>query len=117
MTQYLLSIYQPDGPTPPTDVLERIGRELQQIDADLRAAGSWVFTGGLHDPGSATVVRPRDSDVVMTDGPYLEGKEHIGGFWVITVADLDEALTWADRAARAIGLPIEVRPFRGQDDH
>jgi hypothetical protein len=112
MTQYLLSIYQPDGPAPAAEVMEQVGRDLHVLNEEIRAAGSWVFTGGLHSPGSATVVRARDSEVIITDGPYVEGKEHIGGFWIITAPDLDAALDWAGRATRATGLPIEVRPFQ-----
>ena len=117
MTQYLLSIYQPDGPPPPPEQLSRVAADLHVLNEELKAAGSWVFTGGLHDPATATVVRRGGADVLMTDGPYLEGKEHIGGFWVITATDLDEALRWAAGATLAIGLPIEVRPFRDQADY
>jgi hypothetical protein len=74
-----------------------------------------VFSGGLHAPTTATVVRLTDGEMVTTDGPYIEGKEHIGGFTVIKAADLDAALEWGRKAARAITLPIEVRPF--QDQH
>jgi hypothetical protein len=112
MTQYLLSIHQPDGPPPGPEVMDRVARDLHVLNEELKAAGSWVFTGGLHAPSSVTVVRLRDGDVVTTDGPYVEGKEHIGGFWVITAPDLDAALDWADKATRATTLPIEVRPFR-----
>ena len=109
MTQYLVSIYQPDGGEPDAETLERIGRALHQLNTDLRESGSWVFTGGLHPPSSATVVR---ADGLMTDGPYLEGKEHIGGFWVVEAPDLDVALAWGRRVAAATTLPVEVRPFR-----
>jgi hypothetical protein len=117
MTQYLLSIYQPDGSPPGPEVLKAVGEDLHVLNEQLKAAGSWVFTGGLHASSSATVVRQRGGDVVMTDGPYLEGKEHIGGFWIITAPDLDEALDWAARATRATGLPIEVRPFQNVADY
>ena len=112
MTRYLLSIYQPDGPPPAADVLARVGGDLHELNERIKAAGSWVFTGGLHGPDTATVVRPRGGGTVITDGPYTEGKEHIGGFWIIAAADLDTALEWATAAARATGLPIEVRPFQ-----
>ena len=112
MTLYLLSIYQPDGPIPPPETLTRIMAELDEIDRDLRATGSWVFAGGLHAPSTATVVRVKDGETLMTDGPFIEGKEHIGGFSVIRAADLDAALEWAQRFARTTGLPIEVRPFQ-----
>jgi hypothetical protein len=112
MTQYMLTIYQPDGPAPPPEVLEPVGRELHALNQDLKAAGAWVFSRGLHAPTTATVVRVRDRDVMITDGPYVEGKEHIGGFWIVEAPDLDAALVWARRAARATTLPIEVRPFQ-----
>ncbi|MCX4821842.1 YciI family protein [Streptomyces sp. NBC_01142] len=111
MKQYLLSIYQPDGDPPPPEFLEPIMRDLEAVNAELRAAGAWVFSGGLHPPGTATVVRLKDNEVLTTDGPYIEGKEHIGGFTVIRAADLDAALEWGRKLARAITLPIEVRPL------
>ncbi|MGW0777180.1 YciI family protein [Streptomyces sp. NPDC002835] len=112
MTQYLLSIYQPDGDVPPPEVLDPIMRDVEAVNAELRAAGAWVFAGGLHAPSTATVVRCKDDEVLMTDGPYLEGKEHIGGFTVIEAPDLDAALGWGRKLARAITLPIEVRPLQ-----
>jgi hypothetical protein len=111
MKQYLLSIYQPDGDPPPPEILEPIMRDLEAVNAELRAAGAWVFAGGLNAPGTATVVRLKDDEVLTTDGPYLEGKEHIGGFTVIQAPDLDAALEWGRRLAQAITLPIEVRPM------
>ena len=114
MTRYLLSIYQPDGPPPEPAVMEHVAADLHRLNEDLKSAGSWVFTGGLHAPDSATVVR---ADGLMTDGPYLEGKEHIGGFWVIDATDLDAALEWGRRAAEATTLPIEVRPFQDVADY
>ncbi len=109
MPQYLLSIYQPDGPVPGTETMARISTDLHRLNDELRQSGSWVFTGGLHAPSSATVVR---ADGMITDGPYLEGKEHIGGVYVITAPDQDAALAWGRKAAAATTLPIEVRPFR-----
>jgi hypothetical protein len=108
--QYLMSIYQPDGDAPP-ELLDRVMRELDTLNAEIRAAGAWVFSGGLHPPSTATVVRAADGDTLTTDGPYLEGKEHVGGFWVIGADDLDDALEWGRRASRATTLPIEVRPL------
>ena len=113
MTQYLLSVYQPDGPTPDPATLQQIMDEVDAVDTQMRAAGVWVFAGGLHAPDTATVVRSRDDEVLMTDGPYVEGKEHLGGFTVINADDLDAALVWAGRLAGATGLPVEVRPFQG----
>jgi hypothetical protein len=112
MPQYLLSIYQPDGGPPPSEVLERVMRELDAVNQELRAAGMWVFTGGLHAPSTATVVRKREGETLLTDGPFAEGKEHIGGIYVIRAPDLDAALAWAEQIARATALPIEARPFQ-----
>ncbi len=114
MKQYLLSIYQPDGAPPPADVLAEIMRDVRAVDQELRSAGAWVFTGGLHAPDSATVVHPRREGMPMTDGPYVEGKEHIGGLTIIKAANLDDALDWGRKLARATTLPIEVRPFLGE---
>jgi hypothetical protein len=114
VTQYLLSIYQPDGDLPPDDVLAQIGRELGAMREELRAAGAWVFAGGLAEPGRARVVHPLRERMPITDGPYVEAKEHIGGLNIIEVANDDEALEWARRLARVTTLPIEVRPFRGE---
>ncbi|GEA88510.1 YciI family protein [Cellulomonas cellasea] len=112
MTQYLLSVMQPDGPAPEPEVLGPIMAAVEALDAELRAAGVWLFTGGLHDASTATVLRAQDDEVLVTDGPYLEGKEHLGGFTVIDVPDLDVALGWGRRMARATELPVEVRPFQ-----
>jgi hypothetical protein len=113
--QYLLSIYQPDGDPPPPEVLEPIMRDLEALNADLRAAGAWVFTARLHPPSTATVLRAKDGDVLLTDGPYLEGKEHIGGFIVIAAQDLDAALDWGRRLTQVIEpLAVEVRPLQGE---
>lgn len=110
--QYLLGIYQPDGEPPAPEILEPIMRKVAALNEELRAAGAWVFAGGLHAPDTATVVRVRDEEVLTTDGPYVEGKEHLGGFTVIRAADLDEALAWGRRLAEATTLPIEVRPLK-----
>jgi hypothetical protein len=112
MQQYLLSIYQPDGDPPSPEFLEPIMRDVEAVNAELRAADAWVFAGGLHPPSTATVVQLKDNEVLTTDGPYLEGKEHIGGFTVIQAPDLDAALEWGRKLARAITLPIEVRPLQ-----
>jgi hypothetical protein len=112
MKKYLLAMYQPDGDPPPPEVLGPIMERIGRWDRELKDAGAWVFTGRLHLADTSTTVRVRDGDIVVTDGPYLEGKEHLGGFTVIQAEDLDEALDWARKLAEAIGvLPIEVRPF------
>lgn len=111
MKQYLVSIYQPAGPPPSVEFLEPIMRNIKAINEEMIAAGAWVFTAGLHPPDSATVVRANGEGFLITDGPFAEGKEHIGGFYVINADDLDAALGWAQKIARATApLSIEVRP-------
>src|SRR2546421_8002973 len=112
MKRYLLSIYQPDGDPPPPEALEKVMQDVGALIQEIKAAGAWVFNGGLHAPSTATVVRLQDGEVLMTDGPYVEGKEHIGGLCIINAPDLDAALDWGRKLARAITLPIEVRPFQ-----
>jgi hypothetical protein len=120
MKQYLLSIYQPDGETPPPEVLADVMRNVNALIDETKAAGVWVFNGGLHPPGSATVVRIQRGEALITDGPFAESKEHLGGFLIIRAPDLDAALEWARKLARTLtipghnGLPIEVRPFHGE---
>jgi len=114
MKQYLLTIYQPDGVTPPPEFLDRVMSDLGAIEDDMRADGAWVFSGGLHQASIATVVRQKGSEVLMTDGPYTESKEHVGGLWIVKAPDLDAALGWAGRIAQATTLPIEVRPFHDE---
>ena len=114
MRQYLLSIYQPDGPPPAPEVLEKIMSEIGEIRNELKSRGAWVFGDGLHAPSTATVLRAQGEQVMTIDGPFSEGKEHIGGLMIIRAADLDEALEWGRRYARATMLPIEVRPFQGE---
>ncbi|MGH3303548.1 MAG: YciI family protein [Streptosporangiaceae bacterium] len=113
MAQYLISVYQPDTNPPPPDVLGPIMEQVAKWRSELEAAGAWVFTGGLQPPSTATVLRVRDGEVVITDGPFTEGKEHLGGFTVIRAADLDEALRWSQQFAEIAGLPVEVRPLVG----
>ncbi|HEX6233744.1 MAG TPA: YciI family protein [Jiangellaceae bacterium] len=115
MTRYLLSMYQPDGPAPEPEILDPIMRDINAVEQQMRDAGVWVFSGGLHEPSSATVLRAEGDEVLITDGPYVEGKEHLGGFTIIEAPDLDVALEWGSKLARAIRLlPIEVRPFQDQ---
>lgn len=112
MPQYLLSIMQPDGAAPPPEVLEPIMRNAAALREEMKAANSLVFSGGLCAPSTATVVRVRNGETLMTDGPYTEGKEHIGGFLIVSAPDLDAALEWGRKTAEVITLPIEVRPFQ-----
>jgi hypothetical protein len=114
MPQYLLSVYQPDSPPPPPEVLDPIMKQVQAWREELEAASAWVFTGGLYPPGTATVLRPQPGGgVLITDGPFAEGKEHVGGFTVIRAADLDEALRWGRKFIEITRLPVEVRPAIG----
>ena len=112
MKQYLLSMYQPDGDPPPPEVLGPIMRDVYAVQQEMKDAGAWVFTAGLNAASAATVVRIKDAECLITDGPFTEGKEHIGGFTVIEAPDLDAALAWARKLAQATTLPIEVRPVR-----
>jgi hypothetical protein len=112
MTRYLLSVVQPESDPPPSLDLAKIRHDVESLHGEMRAAGAWVFSGSLHAPSTATVVRVRDGEELMTDGPFAEGKEFIGGLTIIEAPDLDAALAWARKAARATTLPIEVRPFR-----
>jgi hypothetical protein len=116
MKQYLLSIYQPDGNPPPPAVLQKVMHDVEALRAEMRAASVWVFSGGLHPPSTATVLRAQGDEPLMTDGPFTEGKEHIGGLVIIKAADLDAALAWGRKLAKATTLPIEVRPFQGEGD-
>jgi hypothetical protein len=111
MTLYLLSLYQPDG-EPPSEVdLAEIMRQLYELEDEMKAQEVWVFSAGLHPPSTATVVQAKDGEVLTTDGPFTEGKEHLGGFTIVEAADLDAALGWANRMTMITALPIEVRPL------
>lgn len=113
MTQYLLSVYQPDSEPPPPDVLNGIMRNVRAVNQAMKDAGVWVFTAGPHAASASTVVRVKEGQPLITDGPFAEGKEHVGGFTIIEAEDLDVALDWARKLAQATTLPIEVRPVRG----
>ncbi len=110
MAQYLLNLVQPVGDPPPPEVLEPIMRDVRAVSEEMRTAGAWVFAVGLHAPEASTVLKPQGDEVLVVDGPYVEAKEFIGGFTVVEADDLDAALEWGRRYARATGLPIEVRP-------
>jgi hypothetical protein len=116
MNTYLLSIYQPDGPPPAPVKLEAIMRDVAALREEMKRAGAWVFSHGLCPASTSTVVR-LDKDkgqVLLTDGPYVEGKEHVGGLCIVHAPDLDAALEWGRKLARATTLPIEVRPFQAE---
>lgn len=117
MPRYLLNIIQPGGPPPSAEFLAPIMANLSKVNADLRAAGGWVFAAGLTAPSTARVLRLQDGEVQVTDGPFVEAKEQIGGFTVIEATDDTAALDWARRFARAITLPIEVRTLQDEPAH
>jgi len=111
MTQYLLAVHHASaGPDIPPEEWRQSFADVDAFNEKLTGAGAFVFAGGLLTD-SATVVRQAGGDFVITDGPYTETKEHLGGFWVINAADLDAALEWAKLATAACRLPIEVSPF------
>src|SRR5260370_23037882 len=114
MKQYLLSVYQPDGDPPPPEVLDRVMADVEAWNKEVRAAGAWVFNAGLYPASTATVVRLRDDEELITDGPFVEGKEHIGGFPIIMPSDLDSALGWGYKLTPRPPLPHLGRPGRRQ---
>ncbi len=115
MTQYLLAVHGVEGEEPPApEVIEVMYRDVDAFNHKMMDQGVWVFGGGLHEPTTATVVRVDNGQVVMTDGPFIEAKEHLGGFWVIEAPDLDAALAWAAEASVACQGAVEVRPFQGE---
>ncbi len=117
MKQYLLSVYHVDGePTPSSEAMQTIFRDVDALNSELQSAGAWVFAGGLHPDTTASVVQVKNGEVLTTDGPFAEGKEHIGGFWVIKAEDLDAALGWAAKATQACAGPVEVRPFQEEPE-
>jgi len=118
MTQYLLSAHaiEDDGETaarPPMtdDQIREVTARVTGLEEEMRCAGAWVFGGRLHGPDTATVVRTVDGAPMTTDGPFIEAREHLGGFYVIDADDLDAALAWATKVTSIVGAPIEVRPF------
>ena len=127
MSRYLLSTYaggadaEPPGTAPPSpddeqqamQAMRAMMQRVIDLEADMDAAGAFVFGGHLHGPDAATVVQAGTGDTVMTDGPFAEAKEHIAGFYIVEADDLDAALHWAERVSSCVGRPIEVRPFGG----
>jgi hypothetical protein len=114
MMRYLLSVHSVEGEIrePMSDEeMQQSHKQLGILEEEMKSAGAWVFSGRLHEPGTATVVRISAGEAVTTDGPFVESKEHLGGFYIIEAEDLDAALAWASRVTDAIKIPIEVRPF------
>ena len=115
MAKYLLSVHSSDGETsdPMTEQqMQQFMGRVGALEEELKAKGAWLFGGALHDAETATVVRASNGDVLTTDGPFAEAKEHLGGFYIIEADDLDAALAWASKTSDAVAKPIEVRPFR-----
>jgi hypothetical protein len=118
MTKYLLSVHSVDGEVadPMTEEeMQQSWKQIQVLNEELRSAGAWVFSGRLTEPDTATVVRMSGGEVLTTDGPFAEAKEHLGGFYIIEAEDLDAALAWASKATAAVGKPIEVRPLAASE--
>jgi hypothetical protein len=116
MKQYMLSVHgthpDEDNPVPSPELMQQMYDQVDVVNKEMLDKGVWVFGGGLTEPSDATVVRVEHGDVLVTDGPFVETKEQLGGFWVIRAADLDEALAWAEKATKACLAPVEVRPFQ-----
>jgi hypothetical protein len=113
MPQYLLSVHgSEDSPYATPEDMQRAFHDVDALNGDIQQAGVWVFAGGLLPASTAKVSRVKDGALLHTDGPYLESKEHIGGFWIIDVADDSVAMSWADRATAACQGAVEVRPFQ-----
>ena len=113
MKQYLLAVYSDEAaiPSMPQEQMQASFKAVDEFNRELQSSGSWVFAGGLHPVADTTVVRAQGGKVVITDGPFAETKEQIGGFWVIQATDLDAALELAAKGSEACGWPVEVRPF------
>ena len=115
MAQYMLALHTVEGETGPEmtdEEMQQSWKEIQALNEEIKAAGAWVFGGALHEPDTATVVHMSEGEVLTTDGPFAESKEHLGGFYIIEAEDLDAALTWAAKTTAAVQKPIEVRPLR-----
>ncbi|HUA27741.1 MAG TPA: YciI family protein [Streptosporangiaceae bacterium] len=114
MKQYFLGVCLVDdgSAVPSPEEMQPTYDQVAAFNDEVQAAGRWVFAGGLYPPGTSTVVKSDGIDTLIVDGPFAEGKEYIGGFWVIKAEDLDDALSWAQRGSRACGAPVEVRPFQ-----
>ena len=116
MSQYLLSTFTVEGEVPGAprtpEEMQAFMQRVAALEAEMEASGTFVFGGALHGPDAATVVGVSDGNLVMTDGPFVEAKEHIAGFYIINADDLDAALAWAQKVVQALDHPIEVRPFR-----
>ena len=114
MAQYLLSVHTVEGEStgPRTDEqMQQFMHRVGELEAEMKANDVLIYSGRLAESDAATVVRVQDGETLITDGPFAEAKEHLGGFYIINSADLDEALSWASKTSDCVGMPIEVRPF------
>jgi hypothetical protein len=119
MKQYMLSVHgapDEDHPAPSPEEMQQRYAQVDEVNQEMVHKGAWVFGGGLMEASTATVVRVERGQVMLTDGPYGETKEQLGGFWVIRTENLDEALAWAEKATVACGAPVEVRPFQDETE-
>ena len=115
MKQYLLSVHHTgDFPMPEPEVMQQMFAQVEAFNEQLRQSGAWVFAGGLHPKESATTIRYKEGQTLVTDGPYAETKEQLGGFWVVQAEDLDAALELARQGAVACQGDVEVRPFQDE---
>ena len=117
MTQYMLSVHHDgteDFESMSEDELQKVFADVEAFNEEVRTAGKWVFAGGLESIESATTVDNVHGEKIVTDGPFSESKEFLGGFWIIEAADLDEALDWAQRGSLACQGKVEVRPFQAE---
>ncbi|MPZ63085.1 MAG: hypothetical protein GEU93_17700 [Propionibacteriales bacterium] len=118
MAKYLLSVHSAEGEVGESmteEEMQQSWKQIQVLNEELKSAGAWVFGGALHEPDTATVVRVSEGEMLTTDGPFVESREHLGGFYIIEAEDLDAALAWASKTTAAVRKPIEVRPFRDAD--
>ena len=114
MARYMFSVHSVEGgggPARTQEEMQQMMKDIGVLEEEMKSAGAWVFGGALHEADTATVVRMSDGEVLTTDGPFAESKEHLGGFYIIEAEDLDAALVWASKTTAAVGAPIEVRPF------
>ncbi len=117
MTHYLLTVHgSTDDVAPSPDAIAAMYRDVEVFNEKLRAEGAWVFAGGLEPATTARVVRNTKGALLTTDGPFLEGKEHIGGFWVVEAPDFDSAVRLAEQGALACQGDVEVRPFQDEGE-
>lgn len=119
MKQYMLSVHgtqEDGGQVPDPEQMQQMFGDVDRLNAEMREQGVWVFACGLREPSTATVVRVERGEVMLTDGPWAETKEQLGGFWIIKAPDLDGALAWAAKATVACQGPIEVRPLQDEPE-